>query len=107
MVPHNSLPPSPGHRALTDATRDGLRVQIMRHWRAMDGSEPGLAEAILDAAREARERGLRPEELIVALKEIADEVAGTPDALRASDVDARRRFREWLVTSCVKAWFQR
>lgn len=107
MVPHSSSSPPPGHRPLSDATRDALRAAIAGHWRGAEGSEPALAGAIAGAAREAHAQGLRPEALIVALKDIADEVAGAPEALRASDADARRRFREWLVTSCVKAYFGR
>ena len=82
-----------------------LRTVIAERWRALEDAEGRLSAAVMRAAREAKELGLRPEELIILLKGIEDEVIAQPGTLRASDLDARRRFREWLVSNCLRAYF--
>ncbi|HEX6536834.1 MAG TPA: hypothetical protein VF041_19765 [Gemmatimonadaceae bacterium] len=82
-----------------------MRVVIAERWRALEDSEERLRAAVHAAAIEGRERGLRPEELIIALKELESDVFAQPGAVRTVDHDARRRFREWLITSCLEAYF--
>ncbi len=107
MVPHSSQQPPTGSRALSPETTVVLQAAILERWRVPgDGvGDAAMADAVGRAAAEARERGMRPEELIVLLKGIEDEVMGRPGLLRATDPDARRRFREWLVSTCVRAYF--
>lgn len=54
------------------------------------------------AAREARARGLRAEELLLELKGIEQQVA---NALDLEDREARDRFRTWLIHSCLDTFF--
>lgn len=105
MVPQNSPPPPERPRELSPETRQMLREVIAERWRALDNSEERLREAVQAAAVEGRNRGLRPEELIIALKELESDVFAQPGAVRAVDFDARRRFREWLITSFLEAYF--
>lgn len=105
MVPQNSPPPFDPERQLSPATIQGLRDVIAARWRTLEQSEAQLRHAVHVAAAEGRERGLRPEELVVILKGIEADVFAAPGAMRATDRDARRRFREWLVTSCLEAYF--
>ena len=44
---------------------------------------------------------IRPEALIVALKQLIDELPGT----RTSSGE-ERRLREWIVTNCIRAYFE-
>ena len=104
MVPQDSRQPPPA-RQLSPETADALRAAIAEGWRAGQQTEERLQAVLARAAREAHELGLRPEELIVALKRVEEEVMGQPGALRATDADARRRFREWMVSACVRAYF--
>ena len=104
MVPEDSRHPPPP-RGLNPHTAEALRAAIADGWRAGQDAEHRLSEVLRHTAHEAHEQGLRPEELIVALKRVEEEVMGQPGALRATDVDARRRFREWMVSACVKAYF--
>jgi hypothetical protein len=105
MVPHSASPPPPEPRSLHPDTVTSLRTVIAERWRAVSDTESALAAVVARAAHEAREDGLRPEELIIALKRIEQDVLGAPGTLRATDIEARQRFREWLVTSCVRAYF--
>ena len=106
MVPEDSRHPPPP-RGLSPHTAEALRTAIADGWRAGQDAEQRLSEVLRQAAREAHEQGLRPEELIVALKRVEEDVMGQPGALRATDVEARRRFREWMVSACVRAYFGR
>lgn len=64
--------------------------------------EEALNGAIAAAADDARTRGLRPEELLLALKAIEEDVA---TALDVRDTQDRDRFRTWLVGACMRAFF--
>jgi hypothetical protein len=105
MVPQDSRQPPSEGRSLDPATVEALRTCIAQRWRAFERAEQELVDTVSRAAQEARSRGLRPEELVIALKALEEDVMGQPGALRGTDPDARRRFREWLVSSCVKAYF--
>jgi hypothetical protein len=105
MVPQNSPPPPERARKLSPETIRSLRDVIAERWRALEDSEERLRAAVRAAAVEGRNRGLHPEELLITLKELESEVFAQPGAVRAVDRDARRRFREWLITSCLEAYF--
>lgn len=105
MVPQSASPPPSEPRRLHPETESALRAVIAQEWRAVAGSQEALSGIVARVAREARADGLRPEELIIILKQVEAQVLGAPGTLRADDLEARRRFREWLVTSCVRAYF--
>ena len=64
--------------------------------------ESALRSALGAAADEARSRGLRPEELLLALKAIEGDVAETLDVVSTQDRD---RFRIWPIDACMRAFF--
>lgn len=105
MVAHDPRRPSPPARGFTPETARELREVIAARWRALEESEAHLRDVVNSATREARESGMRPEEVIVALKALEREVFGNPAALRSSDVEARDRFRAWLVSTCIAAYY--
>jgi hypothetical protein len=88
-------------RRLRDETIEALRSAIVAQ-RAR-GREPSaqLEAAIHAAARDARERSITPEVLLVQLKLVAEE-AGIPPMIGDESANA---LREWLVTACVNAYF--
>lgn len=80
-----------------------LRDALVDQWRSARLESEETHAAIVALAREARERRVYPEALIVMIKAIEmevlrGEVAGTPLA--------RRHLREWLVTSCLRAYYE-
>ena len=106
MVPQGSRQPPDGASALSPETLQALRTVIADRWRAASDAESQLGTVLARAAAEARERGIRPEELLITLRHIEEEVMARPGDLRGTDPDARRRFREWMVTSCLRAYYR-
>lgn len=104
MVPKSSPPPGPGTQ-LSAATIEQLRTVIAERWRSLEESEAQLRHAVQTAAAEARARALQPEALLLQLRQIEADVFATPNAIRATDEDARRRFHSWLVTACLESYF--
>jgi hypothetical protein len=95
----NPLMPEP--RPLDATTVAQLRRAIQDRRQTPAAGDEGLQTALQVVAAEARERALRPEELIVMLKQVIDESAtgrGTTE---------ERRLREWIVTTCIRAYFER
>jgi hypothetical protein len=95
----NPLMPEP--RPLSESTLEQLRRALQERRRSPAAGEAALQTALQTVATEARERSLRPEELIVALKHVLDE---SPGNRAASGED--RRLREWIVTTCIRAYFE-
>jgi hypothetical protein len=91
----------PESRPLSEATLEQLRRAIQdRRQSPAIGDEP-LQTALQVVASEARERALRPEELIVTLKQLMDE----PRSAKSSSSEDRQ-LREWIVTTCIRAYFE-
>jgi len=102
MVAYNPRSPRDEARLLSPEAAAQLRTAIAQHWaRPQDPDQP-LTDALAAAALEARRRSLRPEELLLALKAIEEDVA---IASRVVDSDERDRFRFWLVGACMRAFF--
>lgn len=90
-----------GPKRLTEGTAAAL-VDALRAQRAAGKAPvPALQQAITAAATEARESGMRPESLIIHLKQLAEE-AGIPAALGD---DKASSIREWLVRACIEAYY--
>ncbi len=103
MVAHDPTRPPDPSRLLSAETIARLRDAIAEQWRSSRAESEETQAAILELAREARGRRVFPESLIVLLKGIeADVVRGVPER---SPV-ARRQLTEWLVTTCLRAYFQ-
>jgi len=96
--------PDPEHM-LRPETIGALRAALAEQ-RGV-GAEPvtSLSEAIRAASREARERHLPPEALLIQLKSLADEV-GLPPVPSSQDRAKRRAVREWMVTACLRAYWE-
>lgn len=99
MVAYDSRrPPTP----LSDATRELLRVAIVDALGRNGEGGPPLRDALRAAANEARERSMRPEELIIELKHIfASVIHGRAVSLAGDE----NKLREWLVTNCLKSYY--
>jgi hypothetical protein len=103
MVAYDSRrTPDPAHM-LTPDTLTALRQALEEQRDAESVPVPALVTAINLAAREARERNIAPETLLIHLKELANEtrlVQSTRGFGRARDV------REWMVRACLRAIYE-
>jgi hypothetical protein len=102
MVAFNPKSPSDESRSLSPAVAAQLRMSLSARWTKPAGFDAAVSAALAAAADEARARGLRPEELLLALKAIEEDVALTLDI---ADTQDRDRFRTWLVGACMRAFF--
>ena len=103
MMAHDS-PPLPEHRPLSDETVAALRAAVLQLWERPADGDAALHAAFARMADEARARSLRAEEVVVAFKEI---LAGLPALQRGGRRLEAGRFREQLVTHCIKAYYAR
>jgi hypothetical protein len=94
-------PLTPDSRSLSESTLEQLRRAILEHRHAPGSGDATLQAALEVVAAEARQRALRPEELIVALKQVIDEHPGSRSAS-----GEERRLREWVVTTCIRAYYE-
>jgi hypothetical protein len=94
----NPLMPEP--RPLSESTLEQVRRALQERRQSPAVGDGALQTALQVVAAEARERSLRPEELIVTLKQLIDE------APHRSGSGEDRRLREWIVTTCIRAYFE-
>jgi hypothetical protein len=99
----DSLPP-PEPRTLSASTLARLRAVLTLHASDPRGPDGELRDALRAAADEARERTLRPEELIIALKTLLEDISNDRPQWNATE---HLRFREWLVTTAIRAYYGR
>lgn len=98
MVPQRNTPDEPTRafsaeveRALTSALRSLATGEA-------DSSSESVRKAVVAAGREARERSLRPEELVVAFKRIEDAVVRVLDPRdHANHLAGRSRMMQLLL----------
>ena len=102
MVAHDPRRWPDPEKRLTDRTIASLREAIVAQKNLGPSPSPQLETAIQAAARDARERGINPEVLLVQLKLIAEESGVTP----ILGDGASGALREWLVTACVTAYYR-
>lgn len=111
MIAHDSRGMPEDARVLSAPLTSRLREAIAARWRAREGAEVDLATrtlaaALAAAAAEARDRSLHPEELVLAIKAVEGAVAAEVAASRAELTPGDRRgLRAWLVTVCIRAYF--
>ena len=91
----------PEPRSLSEPTLEQLRRAIHDRRESSAAGDSALHAALQAVAVEARERSLRPEELLVTLKHVIDECPGS-----RSGSGEVRRLREWIVTTCIRAYFE-
>jgi hypothetical protein len=94
----NPLMPQP--RPLSESTLEQVRRAIQDRRQSPSVGDGDLRAALAVVAQEARERTIRPEELIVTLKQLIDDLPGARSSLAEE-----RRLREWIVTTCIHAYF--
>jgi hypothetical protein len=79
-----------------------LRTALIEQLKKPDGPTPELASLLRKVAKEARERSIPPEELIVTFKQLWNSLA---ESLRPQNADQYERVRQRLVTLCIQAYY--
>jgi hypothetical protein len=100
MAPDSRYLPEP--RPLSDETLAVLRAAVLGHLQHSPGMDSGLERAVAAVVREARQRAMRPEELIVAFKSLYSSLPEPPTTAARAE---QARLRERLVTACIRAYY--
>src|SRR5436309_14470391 len=100
MVAYNSRSPRDDNRSLSPDAVVQLRSALGAYWAEAEGYDAELTAALTVVAQDARARGLRPEELLLALKAVEDDVAVSLEGPKMQDRD---RFPICAVGACMRA----
>ena len=93
------MPPN----ALAQEMVDSLRHALQHHARTTVGDpSPELRTALHAIAREAREKAVPPEQLLITLKNVWQSL---PEVENARDFNEQTRMLQRLVTICIKEYF--
>ena len=79
-----------------------LRTALTEQLKRPDGPTPELATLLRKVAREAHDRDIRPEELIIIFKKLWTSLA---ESLRPQNADQYELVRQRLVTLCIRAYY--
>ncbi|HMI49378.1 MAG TPA: hypothetical protein VK481_11945 [Gemmatimonadaceae bacterium] len=79
-----------------------LRTALAEQLKKPDGPTPELSDLLKRIGKEAHEKSIPPEELIVIFKELWNSLA---EALRPQNADQYERVRQRLVTLCIQAYY--
>jgi hypothetical protein len=94
---------TPDRPRLSEATLTELRGAVRTLWLAPDAVGGALESAMGALVREARDRALRAEDVLLEVKALLT-------AMPELEAPERRlegaRFREQLITRCIKAYYQ-
>jgi hypothetical protein len=91
----------PESRSLSEPTLEQLRRAIANRHASPAIGDAELNSALQVVASEARSNALRPEELIVALKQAIDR-----SSVARASTQEDRQLREWMVSACIRAYFE-
>lgn len=99
MVAHDSSSPPPSRLAVE--TVHALREALRRY--LSNGLTPSpLQAALFRVAREAREKDILPEQLLIVLKDIW---SGLPEVRAMTDSAEQTRLLQRVVTMCIKEYY--
>lgn len=86
---------------LAEETIASLRSALLGY--LADSSEPAaLQQALVRMSAEAREKGILPEQLLVALKDVWSLL---PEVRAMPDLSAQLRLQQRVVTMCIKEYY--
>jgi hypothetical protein len=79
-----------------------LRTALTEQLQRPDAPTQELTTLLRRIGREAHEKGIRPEELIIIFKQLWNSLS---EALRPQNADQYERVRQRLVTLCIQAYY--
>lgn len=91
----------PPRARLTSATLARVREALVDYQGAPEGAEPSLRGALAALSEEARGNGIPPEDVLIALKQVWNDL---PDMHRAPA--ERTRALQRVVTMCIKEYYR-
>jgi len=89
--------------SLSESTMKELRTALIDQLKKPDAPTPQLVSLLQKVGREAREKNIRPEQLIVAFKGLWNSLA---ESLRPQNSDQNEKVRQQLVTLCIQAYYR-
>ena len=99
MMAFDSSPTPPSR--LDDATVAAVR-DALRDYLASDADPAALREALRGMSAEARQKGVRAEQLLVLLKEAWNTI---PEVRAMTDARAQSHQLQRVVTMCIKEYY--
>jgi hypothetical protein len=87
---------------LSDSTMKELRAALADQLKQPDGPTSALADVLKRVGKEAHQKNVPPEELIVIFKELWNSLA---ESLRPQNPDQYESVRQRLVTLCIQAYY--
>lgn len=90
-----------GPSRLDDETVEQVR-RALRAWLANAGDPSALRPALVAMASEAREREMRPEQVLVVLKDVWSALA---EVRAMGDIGEQVRLQQRVVTMCIKEYY--
>ncbi|MFL5639387.1 MAG: hypothetical protein ACJ78M_08435 [Gemmatimonadaceae bacterium] len=79
-----------------------LRTALTEQLKRPGNPTEDLTNLLKQVAHEAREKNIRPEELIVIFKQLWNSLA---ESLRPQNAEEYERIRQRLVTLCIQAYY--
>lgn len=79
-----------------------LRSALIEQLKRPDGPTRDLTALLRRVGREAHEKEIRPEQLIIIFKQLWNSLA---ESLRPQNADQYERIRQRLVTICIQAYY--
>jgi hypothetical protein len=96
-----SLDPTPTSPSLDASTVDAMRAMLGRS--AANGShDPQLQDLLCATAAEARNRGIRAEQLLIMMKDIW---YALPDVAARTSSDVDNALLEDLISRCIREYY--
>lgn len=87
---------------LSEGTIKELRAALAEQMKHPNGPTPELAELLKKIGAEARQKNIRPEELLVIFKQLWNSLA---ESLHPQNAEQHERVRQNLVTLCIQAYY--
>jgi hypothetical protein len=88
--------------ALSENTIKELQAALTEQLRHPDTPTVELKKLLRKVGAEARENGVKPEELLVLFKQMWNTLA---ESMRLQNADQHERVRQNLVTLCIQAYY--
>jgi hypothetical protein len=88
--------------SLSESTMKELRTALTEQLKRPDGPTPELKTLLRKVTREAHDRDIRPEQLIIIFKQLWLSLA---ESLRPQNADQYELVRQRLVTLCIQAYY--
>lgn len=88
--------------SLSDSTIKELQAALTEQLKSPDGPTPELTKLLKKVGAEARQKDIKPEQLIVIFKGLWNSLA---ESLRPQDPEQQERVRQNLVTLCIQAYY--